>query len=129
MNRRLLFVFIALITILGGCAFFNKAPQLLTLKRVSNSQKQMERCVEKKKNYLKKLIKDINTNRLKKGITYRRFIKLYGEPVLEKDSDKKNIKKRLLYRHPTEYFNTDKVYLYFDRLDKLVSWKYQKKEE
>ncbi|MCF7870941.1 MAG: hypothetical protein K9L77_02710 [Candidatus Omnitrophica bacterium] len=129
MNRKLLFAFIVSTTILGGCAFFSKLPQLLTLKRVSSSQKQMERCVEKKKKYLKKLKKDIDENKLEKGITYRRFIKLYGEPVLEKDSGKKNIKKVLLYRHPTEYFNTDKVYIYFDLSDKLVSWEYQKQEE
>ncbi|MFO8053499.1 MAG: hypothetical protein R6U54_06045 [Candidatus Omnitrophota bacterium] len=127
MNRGLLIIAISLTTIFGGCALFTKAPQLLTLKRLSTSQKMMEKDIAKKKKNLEKLINDIEADKIKKGTSYKRFIRLYGKPVLEKvvnKENKENKEKRLLYRHPTEYFNTDKVYVYFDQKSKLIAWKY-----
>ncbi|MCF7887169.1 MAG: hypothetical protein K9L71_01985 [Candidatus Omnitrophica bacterium] len=124
MNKKLQYLFIFLIFIFQGCALFTKAPQLLTLKRLGDSRKLMERDIEKKKKNLAKLINDIKTDKLKKGTSYNRFIRLYGEPVLEKLIDKDTKEKRLLYRHPTEYFDTDKVYLYFNQEAKLIAWKY-----
>jgi hypothetical protein len=107
----------------NGCALFTKAPQLLTLKRLGDSQKLMERDVEKKKKNLAKLMDDIKTDKLKKGTSYNRFIRLYGKPILEKLIDKDTKEKKLLYRHPIEYFDTDKVYIYFDQ-QQLSAWKY-----
>lgn len=124
----LFFIFLSL-TLLQGCALFTKAPQLLTLKRLGDSQKQMELDVEAKKKNLEKLIKDIEADKLERGLSFKKFISRYGEPVLEKEVKKGGRMKKLLYRHPVEYFNTDKVYLYFDSNLELAAWKYEKKQE
>lgn len=118
-----LFLLIVFMFLFNGCALFTKAPQLLTLKRLGDSQKLMERDVEKKKKNLAKLMDDIKTDKLKKGTSYNRFIRLYGKPILEKLIDKDTKEKKLLYRHPIEYFDTDKVYIYFDQ-QQLSAWKY-----
>jgi hypothetical protein len=118
------FLLISFIFLSSGCALFTKAPQLLTLKRLGDNQKLMERDIEKKKKNLTKLINDIKADKLKKGTSYNRCIRIYGEPVLEKLTAKDSEEKRLLYRHPTEYFDTDKVYLYFNQQLELVAWKY-----
>ncbi|MCF7870146.1 MAG: hypothetical protein K9L69_02795 [Candidatus Omnitrophica bacterium] len=122
------FLLINFIFLFSGCALFTKAPQLLTLKRLGDSQKLMEGDIEKKKKNLAKLINDIRADKLKKGIAYNRFIRLYGEPVLEKSISKDSKEKRLLYRHPIKYFDTDKVYLYFNQEAKLIAWEYVKAE-
>ncbi len=121
----LFFIFLSL-TLLQGCALFTKAPQLLTLKRLGDSQKQMELGVEAKKKNLAKLINDIEADKLAKGLPFKKFISRYGEPVLEKEAGEGSLMKKLLYRHPLEYFNTDKVYIYFDQRLELVAWKYEK---
>lgn len=124
MNKKLQALLLVLIFIFQGCALFTKAPQLLTLKRLGDNQKQMQRHVDKKKKYLEKLINDLKNKKLKKGTTYKRFIRSYGEPVLEKDVQKGDLQKRLLYRNPVQYFNTDKVYIYFNQQLELIAWKH-----
>ncbi|MCF7917051.1 MAG: hypothetical protein K9L61_04665 [Candidatus Omnitrophica bacterium] len=129
MNKKLQALFLVLIFLGQGCALFTKAPQLLTLKRLGDNQKQMQRYVDKKKKYLAKLINDIEAHKLKKGTSYKRFLRSYGEPVLEKEIQKEGSQKRLLYRNPVQYFNTDKVYVYFNPQLELIAWKYIAKEE
>ncbi len=129
MSKKLQFLFLILIFLLPGCALFTKAPQLLTLKRLGDNQKQMQKYVAKQKKYLEKLINDIEVKKLEKGTGYNRFIRIYGEPVLEKNIKKGDFRKRLLYRNPVEYFDTDKVYIYFNHQLELVAWKYKKADK
>ncbi len=67
----------------------------------------------------------MNNKRLKQGIAKGKFIRTYGEPVLSKKTVEPLGEERLLYRHPTEYFQSDKVYVYFDEGGRLTRWEYK----
>ena len=109
---------------LCGCAKLAHLNELLTLKSVSDNQRQIQIYLEKQEKGFTKLKDDIKNNRLKQGQFKRSIISKYSEPVLIEKPEPENagIKEILLYRHPTNYFKSDRVYLYFDESGRLVSW-------
>ncbi|MBU0878592.1 MAG: hypothetical protein KKD55_03150 [Candidatus Omnitrophica bacterium] len=111
---------------LFGCTFLRYSEQLSTLKELEVSQKEIELYVEEQERFLYVLLDDIKNKRLKLSTSKENILKTYGEPVISKEvTDDPLIKEAFLYRHPTQYFTSDKVYLYFDELGKLLSWKYK----
>lgn len=129
MSKLIFFLILSFILIFSqGCTAVSKLPKLLTLKRLGDSQKHMERYIQTKKQHLAKLIQDIEAGRLNSGLTHQEFIAAYGEPVLYLESEPADRGKTLLYRHPTQYFDTDRVYVYFDQDLILDSWDYQPAE-
>lgn len=66
------------------------------------------------------LLKDIEADKLKPGLEKRAVLARYGQPVLEFPADDQT--EKLLYRHPVKYFDSPKVYLYFDSNQKLAKW-------
>ena len=109
----------------NGCVVFTKAEGLLTLKRYGDSQAQMQRYVDKQVKLFDKLVSDLEADKLKVGISQRQFIRSYGEPVLSRELKEPEAGEVFLYRHPTEYFNTDRVYAYFDESKELIRWEYK----
>jgi len=105
-----------------GCS---RVEGLLTLKRLGDSQEQMQRSVDKQKAYLLKLIKDIKEDKLTPGSSIDDIERRYGEPVLVKEGQEMSSIKVFLYREPTNYFESDKVYLYFNKEEKLTKWEYK----
>lgn len=123
MNNNFKFIlifFLACGLFLSGCA---RTAGLLTLKRVGASQQEIERYLERQEKLFKRLAEDVKNKKLKPGTSKQKVINVYGEPVLSK-CNKTSLETAFLYRHPTKYFNSDKVYLYFDKDSKLSSWKY-----
>ena len=52
-------------------------------------------------------------------------LRAYGEPIFSTEDDKNGqVREKWLYRYAVKYFDSQKVYLYFDSEDKLVDWKY-----
>jgi len=97
----------------------------MTLKRVGDSQAEIERYLTRQQELFKQLVHDLKQEKLRKGISKRRFIKSYGDPVLTRRDESHPQQEILLYRHPTEYFTSDRVYAYFDETGKLVRWEYK----
>ena len=118
------------IVLLCGCAKVAHLNELLTLKRVADSQKQIEIYLAKQERGFNRLNEDIKNNALAKGQLKRSIIAKYSEPVLTKEPEPESvgIKEILLYRHPTNYFKSDRIYLYFDNGNKLISWKVEPAE-
>ncbi|UCC95716.1 MAG: hypothetical protein JSW40_02935 [Candidatus Omnitrophota bacterium] len=115
---------------ISGCTIATKYNELLTLKRLANSRGEIARYLERQEELFDKLREDVENNKLQEGITKRRAISLYGDPVLSKDAPHlPQIAEILLYRHPTEYFSSDKIYLYFDEDAKLAYWEHEVFEE
>jgi len=111
------------IMLLCGCAKITHLNELLTLKGLADNQKQIETYLQKQERGFTKLNDDIKNDRLTKGELKRYIIAKYSEPVLTKEvDDGGGIKEILLYRHPTKYFKSDRIYLYFDAGHRLVSW-------
>lgn len=64
-----------------------------------------------------RLLKDVKEKRLKPGVSRRWVVGRYGRPVLDPVSRQEGV--IFLYRKPTDFFNTVKIYLTFDQDDLL----------
>jgi hypothetical protein len=71
----------------------------------------------------------VKNNFLKPGFSKEQMLGRYGEPVVFlKNTDSGDIEETWLYRDPLTYSNTDRVYLYFGRDSRLLSWEYKPAE-
>jgi len=122
MKLRFLLISCLIVFTVSGCFFLPEG--LKTLKSVGNSQEKIEAYLSRQAKLFDRLLFDLNRDAFKPGISKRRFIGIYGEPILSKVIEPLK-GTRLLYRHPTEYFKSDRVYFYFDQKGKLVRWEYK----
>ncbi len=120
-----LFLSFILILSLAGCLFRQNLEGLLTLKRVGNSQTEIEAYLGQQEACFEKLLEDVENQRLKPGVLQEDFINSYGDPVLSRPASSQSSETVLLYRHPTRYFNSDKVYVYFNEDSELTRWEYK----
>ena len=110
---------------LEGCSFTTHYDQLTLLKRLEDSQHEIEDYVKKQKDSFFKLEDDIKNNRLKKGVSKIEILSIYGEPVFCRDiANEVGVKEMCLYRQPLQYFSTDMIYLKFDKEQNLCSWEF-----
>lgn len=123
MRFRFLLISCLILLTIPGCFFLPES--LKTLKSVGDSQKEIEAYLAQQAELFDKLLFDLNNDVLGPGISKRKFIRIYGEPILSKEVTEPLKGVRLLYRHPTEYFQSDRVYFYFDQEEKLVRWEYK----
>lgn len=106
-----------------GCAYITHYRQLNTLKSLAGSQKEMQAYVDAQEKLFYKLRDDVLNNRLTKGLPKKKMLSLYGEPIFCKSpGDKNNITQTCLYRHPSQYFSSDMIYLNFGIDQRLYSW-------
>lgn len=92
---------------------------LMALKALGENQGSMQRQVSRQEVKFDLLASDIKNGKIARGMPRERFINTYGEPVLE---DRYEGGLRLLYRYPLEFFNTGKIYVYFDKDGLLSDW-------
>ena len=111
---------------LSGCFFLPEG--LKTLKSFGDSQERIEAYLIKQTRLFNELLNDLNQEALEPGISKNKFIYTYGEPILLKEVDNPSGGLVLFYRHPTEYFKSDRVYFYFDQEERLVRWEYKPKK-
>ncbi|MBU1911945.1 MAG: hypothetical protein KKB22_00220 [Candidatus Omnitrophica bacterium] len=124
-NYYRIFLIWCIIFYLEGCSFTMHYEQLMLLKRLGDSQHEIEDYVKKQKDSFLKLRDDIKNNRLKKGISKREILSIYGEPVFCKDiANEVGVKEICLYRQPLQYFSTDRAYLKFDKKQNLCCWEF-----
>jgi hypothetical protein len=115
--------FYFLILTLSGCAVINNLDGISALKELGNNQREKEIYIEKQEKSFNKLKEDVKNNQLRKGMPQGTVLSIYGKPVLCKTiSNKERSGEVFLYRHPTDYFSSDKIYLYFDQNKLLDSW-------
>ena len=108
---------------MSGCFFLPEG--LKTLKSVGDSQDKIEAYLTRQVKFFNKLLTDLEKEVLEPGISKQRFMHTYGQPILSKEVTEPLGGVKFLYRHPTEYFKSDRVYLYFDQEENLVRWEYK----
>lgn len=109
--------------VLSGCAVITNFDGVLALRRLGNSRRDNENYVQQQEKLFYRLVSDIKVNRLEKGLSGDKILSIYGQPILSKPiEDNQQIKKVLVYRHPTQYFSSEMAYLYFDEREQLYSW-------
>ena len=105
---------------ISGCSVFSHYQELITLKRVGDSQGEIDRYLKKQEKLFYKLSNDIKNNNLKEGAKKQRILAVYGDPILSKTLEDSPLQSEvLLYRHPTNYFSSQRIYLYFNPKGKL----------
>ncbi|MBD3245855.1 MAG: hypothetical protein GF333_02470 [Candidatus Omnitrophica bacterium] len=122
--RRFVLLFVGSV-ILSGCTVIERMDQLLTLKRVADSQKKIHRYLKRQERYFDRIVRDVRRGALETGVSREEITGRYGEPVLRDDSDDPAVSEILLYRHPTEYFASARVYLSFDQSGTLAEIEYR----
>jgi hypothetical protein len=115
---------------LAGCSFLAHYNELMVLKRFAENRREIELYLDNQEREFYKLRADIENNRLAKGLTEQNIGSRYGDPIFCKNAMvRDDIGQTCLYRHPTEYFSSDKVYLDFDKDARLRSWVLEKADK
>ncbi len=106
-----------------GCAVMSNYHELVFLKQLADNQSETEKYVRKQERGFDALRSDIENSSLRKGSTKAEIIFRYGDPVYCNDSaDTSDCRQSCLYRYPTAYFNSDKIFLCFDENHDLRGW-------
>jgi outer membrane protein assembly factor BamE (lipoprotein component of BamABCDE complex) len=109
MNK--LLISLLILFFLYGCG--QKLNALIT---ISKEKEEQSRYIQAQDAKLALLLKDIKQGDLKKGLTAREVIRIYGEPVLVKEENSRQV---FIYRDTVEFFPKQKIYLYFDSDNRL----------
>jgi len=128
MKKLILHITIVLLIpmIVGGCSKLKHMNELLTLKALSEQTEEMDKYVEEQGQDFEKLIEKVNNNELLVGVSSKKIQKKYGDPIMvTTESESGQYLERWIYRYAVKYFDSDKVYLYFDQEGKLVKSVYE----
>ncbi|MBF0479499.1 MAG: hypothetical protein HQL26_08450 [Candidatus Omnitrophica bacterium] len=106
--------------ILCGCS---TGREILTLKNLSDVQKQNQVGIDKQDHLFENLLALARKGNLDKYRTEKDFQRDFGAPILNKFIDDKGGKlDRWLYRYSTKYFDSPKVYVFFDEQENFVKF-------
>ncbi|MDD5005339.1 MAG: hypothetical protein PHS93_02400 [Candidatus Omnitrophica bacterium] len=105
-RQRNLFLCLLLGLFIYGCS-----AQLNTLIEVSREQESQKKYMEIQKRKYNLLLKHVKEGRIKKGLNKEEAFRLYGEPIAMKEIEQGSV---FIYRDPSEFFPSQKVFLYFD---------------
>lgn len=107
----------------AGCAKLEHLDQLLTLKDLSEEGERLDRYVQKQNKNFDLLVETIKSGGITQYSTRRKILAHFGEPVLKEKIQTESAQgEKWLYRYAKQFFNGEKVYLYFDTEGKLLSW-------
>jgi len=107
----------------SGCAVIKNMDKLVILQRVAMDAEEMDKIVDAQIENFKVMLEEIQLGEFDQYKNEESIVAKFGDPIyiveIKRDSQKH---KFYLYRNPVKYFNTDKVYIYFDISGKLVDW-------
>lgn len=114
-------IILFLVSFFAGCSLIPEYQPLMNLKNLGDERARTGEGLKKEEGLYNKLKDDLKGGRLKKGKPKKEILAEYGRPVFARAvDDGSGIKLCLVYRHPTEFFSSDMVYLYFDAKEKLI---------
>jgi hypothetical protein len=122
--KRLIIVILGAIFI-TGCAKLSHLEQLLTLKGLSDEQARFNKLVEEQDKKFELLVETIHTDDMSRYPNEKSILKKFGDPIYTKNTVRDGRELTFwLYRYATQYFGSEKVYLYFDPTGNLVEWEH-----
>ena len=109
---------------LSGCAKLRHLNELLTLKDYSEEQASIDGQVKLQDEKFDRLLEAVRSGKIDAYKEEKEILDNFGEPVLKREEKgEEEILSEWLYRYQVKYFDTDKVYLYFDNNGILKDWK------
>ena len=128
--RSTLFVIIVSCVLFSGCTTVKKIqhmPQLLTLKRYSESQQQIDADAKQRNELFDQLVGEIEQGVFDYDTAYK-IEKRFGAPIFSRDVDFKGVmREQWLYRYEKD-FSGNRVYIHFDDDGGLVDVEYVKSQ-
>jgi len=127
--REISILFLTLI-VLSGCAKVQHLDQLLTLKSLADEQVVMSQYVEEQDQKFELMIEEIEAGTLNQYLNKKKILRTFGDPIYVKHVHKNDQElESWLYRYSTQFFDSEKIYLYFDPDDNLVESEYIRKRD
>ena len=127
MLLRLLFCFLAVVGF-SGCMKLKQVlyvRPLLTLKASSDEGDTMDSYVKAQDMKFEALVAALYDGTLEHGLTQEKIKEGFGDPVMIENVTRNNQEMTLwLRRYTVRYWDSDKVYLYFDKAGKLQDWEF-----
>ncbi len=122
--QNFILVFIALF--FTGCAKLQHLDQLLTLKAVSDEQTQMGKEIERQDARFESLVAAVTEGSISQYKDQKSVTAQFGPPIFtEKVAEDGRPLEVWVYRYAAQFFDSPKVYLYWDQAGQLVRWEYQ----
>lgn len=119
-----------LLFIISGCAKVQHLPELLTLKGVADAQVAMAKEVTAADKKFDALAADVKTGKIADYKNRKAIVRKFGPPILSEERMKDGALYNVaLYRYATQFFGSDKVYLYYDGSGALKKWEFISPEE
>lgn len=104
---------------INSCAVIKHYEQLITLQRLGRNQDETQTFVKNAQDSFEKILEDIENENIYPGLTEEDIYIRYGEPVLVKYEDDDKV---LLYRYPTKFYKSERVYFYLNDKNVLAKW-------
>ncbi len=105
-----------------GCWFLSHYDEVKTLQAFDKNNRQIQEYLDSQEKSFFRLRSDVRHNRLTPGVTKERITSEYGDPVFCRIVEERpGATQECLYRNPTRYFSTDKIYLYFNEAHILIA--------
>lgn len=122
--RTSVLIFISLL--LAGCAKLQHLDQLLTLKGLSDEQVQMGKEIDRQDARFERLVAAVEEGSIGKYKNQKSVSGQFGPPVyIEKNEEDGRSLEVWVYRYAAKFFDSPKVYLYWNQDGNLIRWDYQ----
>lgn len=109
-----------------GCAKLAHLDQLLTLKGLSDEQTQMGKEIDRQDTRFESLVNAVTEGSISQYKDQKSVTGQFGPPIFtEKVAEDGRPLEVWVYRYAAKFFDSPKVYLYWDRSGQLVRWEYQ----
>ena len=119
------FLLMGFFVLLTGCAKLVHMQELLTLKAMSDDGDRQKKFIEIQDQKFTQLVLKVKADQMQAYLTKDSILRNFGEPVLASPIEKDGQSlEQWMYRYTMKYFDSDKVYLFFDKKGKLLTWKY-----
>lgn len=122
--KRFLTLFLGCL-LLSGCSKVSHLDQLLTLKDLADEQEELNKYIDQQDKNFDRMLEEVKAGTLDQYSNKQKILRTFGEPVFARDViEEGHGLESWLYRYTTQYFGTEKVYLYFDSEGNLVKSEY-----
>ena len=111
--------------VLAGCAKLAHLDQLLTLKGLSDEQARMGKEIERQDAKFERLVAAVEEGSISQYKSQKSVLGQFGPPIFtEKVEEDGRPLEVWAYRYAARFFDSPKVYLYWDQAGNLIRWEF-----
>jgi len=119
-------ILIFAVLVFSGCAKVKHLDQLLTLKGLADEQVAMNQYIEKQDQIFELMLEKAKAGTLDQYLNKRKILRTFGDPIFVKHVKRDDQElESWMYRYSTEFFDSEKIYLYFDLDGNIVNLEYK----